>query len=212
MADTPSRLTRRIKRDFHTLEFAPAYSCEIDPELPGSGDWGYPAHHFYRDGSSSSEPFRSRWGAPLIARFALPAGDPWIGMFEAGGLGGIDSAFACPDPLAALVICDGQAYLIDVQEPDNTTTIRLTPIRQACGAGPDRIILASFSELMAISPSGPIWVSQRLCVDDLRIVSASGESVECIGDFVSSTESLSVDARTGELREGPGLPDGWPGR
>jgi hypothetical protein len=208
LGEPPQQVSSRA---FHSLEFAPAYSCELDPELPGTGDWGHPVHYFYRDGSRATEPFRSRWGAPLIARFTLPFDDTWIGIFEAGGLGGIDSAFACPDPLAALMICDGQAFLIDVQEPDNTTTIRLTPITQACRAGRDLIILASFSELMAISPSGQAWVSQRLCVDDLRIVSASGDSIEWIGDFVSSTESLSVNARTGELRDGPRLPDGWPG-
>ncbi|MDA8322945.1 MAG: hypothetical protein M0030_24495 [Actinomycetota bacterium] len=189
-------------RAFRTLEFAPAYSCEIDPELPGAGDWGHPVHHFYRDGRSTSEAFRSRWGTPLIARFTPPVGDTWIGMFEAGGLGGIDGAFACPDPLAALVICDGQAYLVDVQAPDDATTIHLAPITQACSAGPDLIILASFSSLTAIGTSGVIWESHRLGLDNLRIVRASPDGIECICDFIDSTENVNVNRRLGKSSRG----------
>jgi hypothetical protein len=196
-----------ISRAFQTLEFAPSYSCEVDPELPGTGDWGCPVHHFYRDGHSTSEPFHSRWGAPLIARFTPPVGDTWIGMFDAGGLGGIDGAFACPDPLAGLVICDGQAYLVHVEAPDNVTTVRPEPITQTCSAGPDLMILASFSSLAAISARGQIWVSRRLGLDNLRIVSASADRIECICDFIDRTVNVSVDPHTGEVQQGPTFSD-----
>src|SRR5712664_2809487 len=93
-----------------------------DPELPGDGDWRCPVHGFRRDGSIA-EPFRSRWGTPLVVRFELPDGTQWAGLFEAGGLGGIDGLFACPDPSGAIAICDGQAYLIDVAAPSRTTAI-----------------------------------------------------------------------------------------
>src|SRR5260370_32218936 len=84
-------------RTFDALGFSPSYSCQPDPELPGDGDWRCPVHGFRRDGSIA-EPFRSRWGTPLVVRFELPDGTQRVGLFEAGGLGGIAGLFASPDP------------------------------------------------------------------------------------------------------------------
>jgi hypothetical protein len=217
--DWPQRLNHELgepfqpasSRAFHTLGFSPAYSCQVDPELPGNGNWDCPVHGFSRDGSRASEPFRSRWGTPIIVRFTLADTSTWIGMFEAGP-GGLDGAFACPGPLTALIACDGQAYLIEVTTPGRTTAIRPAPVTQASGAGPDLIVLASFSELTAIGPHGPAWVSERLCLDRLTIRTASAESIECTGDFIEDVQHFKVDARTGTLQEGPRFLDTWPGQ
>src|ERR1700728_3218797 len=88
-------------RSFEALGFSPSYSCQPDPELPGDGDWRCPVHGFGRDGRIAAGPLRSRGGAPLIARFELADRAQWVGLFEAGGLGGIDGVFACPDPDSA---------------------------------------------------------------------------------------------------------------
>lgn len=218
--DWPARLARELgppplqpsSREFDALEFAPAYTCEIDPELPGDGRWGCAVHSFRCVGSAESEPSRSRPGTPLIARFARAGQKLWIGMFEAGGAGGIDGAFACPAPSAALAVCDGQAYLVDVQHPDRTITIPLNPVTQVCGVGSDLIVIASFSNLTAIGAHGMAWTSERLCLDSLKIVHASASSIECIGDFLDGVEAFTVAASTGELLEGRRFRDTWPGR
>ena len=217
--DWPQRLNDELgepsqpasSRAFHTLGFAPAYSCQVDPELPGNGDWGCPVYGFSRDGSRAAEPFRSRWGTPIIVRFTLPDASTWIGMFEAGP-GGLDGAFACPSPLTALIACDGQAYLIEVTAPGRTTAIGPTPVTQASGAGKDLIVLASFSELTAIGPHGQVWLSERLCLDNLKIVTASADTIECTGDFIESAEHLKIDTQTGRLQEGRRFLDTWPGQ
>jgi hypothetical protein len=217
--DWPDKLNHELgepfqpasSRAFHTLGFSPAYSCQVCPELPGNGDWGCPAHGFSRDGGRATEPFRSRWATPIIVRFTLADASEWIGMFEAGP-GGLDGAFACPGPLAALIACDGQAYLIDVTAPDRTTAIHPAPITQASGAGKGLIILASFASLTAIGLRGLAWVSEPLCLDNLRIVTASADSIECIGDFVEGTEHFKVDGHTGRLQEGRRFLDTWPGQ
>lgn len=108
-------------RTFDALGFSPSYSCQPDPELPGDGDWRCPVYGFGRDGRIAAGPFRSRGGPPLIARFEHADGAHWVGLFEAGGLDGIDGVFACPDPDSAVVVCGGQAYLVDVAAPDRTT-------------------------------------------------------------------------------------------
>lgn len=217
--DWPARLNRELgpaspqhsSREFDALEFAPAYMCMVDPELPGDGRWGCPVYSFRHDGSVAGEPFRSRWGTPLIARFTQAGQSMWVGIFEAGGTGGVDGAFACPAPSAALAVCDGHAYLVDVQHPDRTITIPLDPVTQVCSAGSDLIVMASFSDLTAIGGNGQAWTSERLCLDSLRIVHASAGSIECTGDFLDGVEAFTVAASTGELLEGRRFRDTWPG-
>jgi hypothetical protein len=207
--DLPEQATGR---PYRLLGFSPAYSCHVDPELPGDGDWGCPVHGFDRDGGRASEPFHSRWGAPMIVRFTLSSGGTWIGIFEAGGLGGVDGVFACPNPVEAMVICDGRAYLVDVSKPEGTAVISFSPITQASSAGTDLIVLASFSNLTAIGPYGQAWASERLCLDNLKIVSASADGIDCTGDFIGCTESFTVDAHTGTLKAGRRFLDTWPGQ
>lgn len=216
----PARLDRELgpsplqqsSREFDTLEFAPAYTCDVDPELPGDGRWGCPVYSFRHDGSVANEPFWSPCATPLITRFTQVGQGMWVGMFEAGGSGGVDGVFACPAPSAALAVCDGHAYLVDVQHPDRTITIPLDPVTQVCSAGSDLIVMASFSDLTAIGAHGQPWTSERLCLDSLRIIHASASSIECIGDFLDGVEAFTVAASTGELLKGRRFRDTWPGQ
>jgi hypothetical protein len=196
-------------RNFSSLGFAPSYVCEPDPELPGDGNWDCPAYGFHRDGPARG-PFRSRWGTPLIARFTLADGQMWVGSFEAGGTGGIDGIYACPDPSAALIVCDGQGYYTQVTAPTYCTVISLTPITQVCPAGGTVMVLASFSSLAAIGQHGLAWVSERLSLDDLRITGTGADSIDCDGSFLDSTQRFTVDTHTGQVKTGPRFLDTWP--
>lgn len=217
--DWPGRLDRELGpppprsggRDFDDLGFAPAYTCQVDPELPGDGRWDCPVHAFSQDGHPTAQPFRSRWGTPLIARFEMPGQDTWAGTFESGGSGGLDGMYACPDPLAALAVCGGRAYLIDVRRPDRTITIPLDPITQVRGAGSGLIVMASFDTLTAIGPCGQAWTSHRLCLDSLRIATADASGIECLGDFPDGVDAFTVAASTGDLFQGRRLHDTRPG-
>jgi hypothetical protein len=124
--DWPVRLDRELgertqmnHRTFDALGFSPSYSCQPDPELPGDGDWRCPVHGFRRDGSIAAGPFRSRWGTPLVARFELAEGTQWVGLFEAGGLGGLDGVFACPDPASPLHASNTTAERVAFERPSN---------------------------------------------------------------------------------------------
>jgi hypothetical protein len=196
-------------RTFSTLGFKTSYSCETDPEFPAAGDWGCPSHGFARDGQAT-DPFRSRWGAPLIARFHLADGAEWVGLFEAGGMSGIDGVFACPAPGSALVVCDGQAYLVDVTIPGHAAAISLSPITQVQKAGGDLLALASFSGLTAIGPQGQAWTSERLCLDDLRILDADEHTISCCGSFLEGSEGFAVGTHTGQHQAGRRFLDSWP--
>lgn len=196
-------------RTFNTLGFETAYSCEVDPELPPAGEWDCPSYGFGRDGLAM-EPFRSRWGTPLIARFRPADGAEWAGLFEAGGAGGIDGVFACPQPASALIVCVGQAYLVDVTVPGQAKAIRLHPITQVRRAGDDLIVLASFSRITAIGRRGQAWISKPLCLDDLRILDADEHDVSCVGSFLEGSGAFTVDAHTGQRRPGRRFLDTWP--
>ena len=196
-------------RTFNSFGFTPSYACEPDPELPGTGEWGCPAYGFHRDGMAEG-PFRSRWGTPLISRFTLASGQAWVGSFEAGGMGGIDGIYACPDPSAALIVCDGQAYYTPVTAPDRCAVVSLSPITQVLPAGEAVILLGSFSDLAAISRHGPAWTSERVCLDDLHITAADADSIDCTGGFLDSTQRFTLDTSTGQIKAGPRFLDTWP--
>lgn len=152
------------QRRFDTLGFAPLYACQVDPELPGTGQWDCPHYGFHRDGGAT-EPFRSRWGTPVIVRVTLPGTGQWVGSFEAGGMHALTGVFACPRPSDALVVCDGQPYLVDVTAPTRTTALHLRPVTQVCRVGDlDQIVLVSYSNLAALGPAGLAWHSERLCL------------------------------------------------
>ena len=185
-------------RLFDTLGFSPAYACEVDPEFPSTGDWGDPHHGFQCDGTTS-EPFRSRWGTPLTVRFAPATTGRWVGSFEAGGTHGLTSVFACPAPTAALVVCGGQPYLVDVAAPARSAVLSLPSVTQVCRVQDAHlIVLATISSLAAISRSGLAWESQRLYWTYLRVREATLQGLRCVGySFGGEMEEFIVDPRTG---------------
>jgi hypothetical protein len=198
------------QRRFDTLGFAPAYACQVDPELPGTGQWDCPHYGFHRDGGAT-EPFRSRWGTPVIVRVTLPGTGQWVGSFEAGGMHALTGVFACPRPTDALVVCDGQPYLVDVTAPTRTTALHLRPVTQVCRVGDlDQIVLVGYSNLAALGPTGLAWHSERLCGDDLRVLDATAHGIRCCGDFAGSSEEFTVDPYNGQVRSGPRFLDSWP--
>src|SRR6266536_513142 len=120
--------------------------------------------------------------------------------------------FACPNPTEALVVCDGQAYLVDVTAPTRTTVLDLEPVTQVRRVRDlDLLVLAGFVFMAALGPAGLAWHSERLCLDDLRVLDATADGIHCCGDFVGSTEEFTVDPRSGQLRSCPRFLDSWPG-
>jgi hypothetical protein len=194
-------------RMFHRLDFEPAYGAEIDPEFPAGGEWPCPVFGFDRDGHCVGEEFVSRWGAPLVVH-VVPAGRrEWIGMFPAGGLGGIDGVFAGPGPTQMCAVVDGSAYLVSVDMPTAGAVIAHDQVGQVVSVpGAQLLLLIRFIDIVAVGPDGIAWHSPRLAVDDLRVDHADTSAIHCTADMLGHSQTpIVVDPATGLVAAGPRL-------
>ena len=187
--------------DFDPLGFAPVFTCEVNPEFPGAGVWHCPEFMYWSDPGehTSGEVFHSKWGTPLVVRVAPDSGEEWVGFFESGDLSRSTGVFAVASPLHLLAVNGGTGYWVDVKSPRHYAVIPMSPIvevRRAPGTG---IVLAtSYSQLAAIDHDGLAWVSERLCLDDLRILDVDATAVRLAGSLVEGEGEFAVDVRTGE--------------
>lgn len=191
--------------------FVSAFSIVIDPEFPGNGVWDCPTFGFDRDGRVV-EDFYSGWGSPMVVRFERQEGEGWVGMFSAGGLGGISGVFSCPSPDRVLVVAGGLAYFVDVSRPDGGAVIVHDQVDQVFGVNrPALLLLARFIDIVALGIEAVEWKTGRLSMDDLRIVSSSSTSIICSGENFGGSPTIALDPLTGLQVEGSTLRDlGWP--
>ncbi|MCI0572750.1 MAG: hypothetical protein L0Y66_18520 [Myxococcaceae bacterium] len=190
---------------FDPLGFSPAYDCEVDPEFPGNGDWGVPVHGYWRDGRREA-PSRSAWGGPTLVRVTRADRSAWVAWGEAGGLGGISGAFGCPNGDALCLVVMGQAYLVDTRRPENYQPLLLPVGSVKHFEGLDLLLLATNLELAAVGHQGLLWRTGRLCLDELRLVGASSQGIECVGGFLDRDERLVLSPHDGRLLSGPTCP------
>jgi hypothetical protein len=178
-----------------TFGFHPTYSVELDPEFPGDGDWKRPVYGFDRSGTIV-DPFRSPWGTPLLVAVEPGGGSPWVGMFQAGGLGGVTAAYSCPRHTDLCVVAEGQAYIVGVTNPAAGAMAAQNTVMQV-EALATLLLLVRPWDIVAIGIDGVAWHTLRLVVDDLRIERADDRSIVCSGDTLGGTPTIEVDPRTG---------------
>jgi hypothetical protein len=193
-------------RDFHRFGFEPAYEVDLDPEFPSAGDWPCPVFGFDHDGRVVSE-FVSRWGTPLIVRVAPANAAEWVGMFPADGLSGVEGVFAGPGPQQMCVLVGGQAYLVQVDVPEDAAVVAHFQVGQVVPAlDPPLLLLVRFMDIVAIGTEGIAWRSPRLAVDDLRVLRADAGGVHCVGYLLGdSLQEFVVDPANGRVSAGARL-------
>jgi hypothetical protein len=192
--------------------FPAAYTFALDPEFPGNGHWDCKVLFFGRDGhvEPSAE---SRWGTPLVIRVQPDQAAPWVGMFAAGGLGGARQVLPSPSPTSIAVLADGLAYVVDVEHPNRGAVIASNQVQQVVPVeDPPLLLFVGFAEIDALGTKGIAWSSQRLVVDDLRVVRVTPDEIDCTGENFGGTPAITLDTRTGEQIGGTTMRDlGWPG-
>jgi hypothetical protein len=198
--------------DLDAVAFATSYSVEVDPEFPGSGDWDCAVFNFGRDGGIEPT-LESRWGTPTVVRVEPDAAAPWVGMFPAGGLGGVRDVLGCPAPTNVVVVADGLGFLVDVERPEDGAQIVSNQVWQVVAMPePPLLLFVGFSEIHALGTRGIAWSSRRLCLDELRVIRVTAETIECTCENLGGSSTIEVDPRTGHQIAGTTMRDlGWPG-
>jgi len=187
--------------DLQTLGFATDYSCEIAPEFPGSGDWGCPVYRFAERPESVEK--LAHVGEPFVIRIRRVDGSEWVG-FLAGGISGLTGVYACPNPDQVCAVVAGSGYLVDTRAPSNYQVLPMHPVlvlQRANGTG--SVLCSGFIDLLLIDEHGLLWVSDRLCLDDLQVRNIDRSTISCTGRQIQADETwFSVSLDTGQLVSG----------
>lgn len=193
-----------------TFHFDMDFEVVVEPEFPGSGDWGCDVVGFQRDGSVQ-EPFDSVWGPPFIVEVLPHDGSRWVGQYAAGGLGGLTGAYACPSPKSLAVVADGQAYLTSVIAPRAGSQIIHDQVHQVVPVQDSALLLfVRFIDIVAVGSKGIAWRTRRLAVDDLHVVRATADTIECTLDNLGGSDTITLDPLTGDQLTGTRLDSFWP--
>lgn len=178
--------------------FAATYEVEREPEFPGNGDWGCSVYGYAPDGSVT-EDFESRWGAPTLLRVTSGSGTESILMFAAGGLGGVSAVVGCPNPDHVCVVVAGLAYLVDTGGPERGAVVIRNDAQELVPL-PDEslLLLAGFTDIVAVGVNGMTWRSPRLVLDCLAVGYARAGRIFGHGEGTSGGVDFAIDAATGQ--------------
>lgn len=176
------------------------YEVERDPEQPGDGVWREPTVVF-GEGSSIA----------VVLRVEPRDAAPWIAEFRSSEYSGYLTGWsATPDPDRLCVAANGEAWLVGA----TTRTADILPVfpvmtvfdAAECGL----LLVGDFTELVAFGAGGYAWRSGRLVLDDLEVVGATADRIECRGSAeAGESRSLGVDPATGVQLDGPEIGRGW---
>ncbi len=203
-----------VRQAVHVFEshgFASSYSVEISPEYPSDGQWAVPLHCYDRDGEHSQEP-STRWGAPVVVRIDPDSADAWVGMFAAGGIGGITGVHTCPRPSDLCVVADGSAYLVSVEAPGGPATVILDQVKQVVGL-PEQglLVLVCDYKAVALSREGLVWATGRIALDGLWLDRVLPDGlVFTLHTIEGSNDTIMLDVATGHQTAGRVFRDAWP--
>ena len=175
--------------DLQTLGFASNYSCEIGPEFPGSGEWGCPVYRFVQRPELVDR--FAQVGEPFVIRIRRVDGSEWVGLF-ARGFYGLRGVYACPNTDQVCAVVDGSGYLVDTRSPSKFDALPMHPILFLERVNQTASVLCGgFIDLLLIDEHGLLWVSDRLCLDDLRVLNIDPSIIHCSGRLVYEDDSRS---------------------
>lgn len=199
------------ERRFEKFGFSPRFDATLDPEFPGDGDWHCEVFGFGRSGQIEPE-FRSVWGTPMVVEVTSSTIPRWIGNFAAGGLGGVTGLFATPGAFQLCAVADGLAYVVDVRRPDlGATPVQDQVVQVVATERGGVVLVVGPTDIVALGPTCVTWRTERLAVDDLRVVKVSGDLIECRCSMGGSDadEILGINLLTGRQTAGTRFDGLW---
>lgn len=142
-------------------------------------------------------------GCPLVIRVTTDQ-KQWIGTFIAG-IGGVQGAFATPDPRRLCCVVAGLAYVVNVDDPGagaqlaHWQTVNLTPV-----TGMSTLLLIGYQDVTALGLGGIEWRSEQLVLDDLTTLHASSDGIILTGTILGEdAPRIALNPSTGHLIGGP---------
>lgn len=154
------------------LSFPHRYALQPAPELPGTGMGAAP--HWIP--SVNRRPEHDGVWLQVVPE----EGRAWTGVFAFGGGFPYSGIFTTPDPDRFCVVADGAAYLAAARDPADWRELPIFPVtRIHVLETPSLLLLTSFSRILALGAAGEVWRSEQLGADDLRIVYADSQRIDC---------------------------------
>ena len=164
------------------LTFATGYGVDLLDELPGTPD---PVQFYFPPTGSGGQD-------GLLLRIKSD-GTSWVGCFAFDAVG-LSACIASPQPGRLFVVSRGAGYVIDVTRPGEWTQVGCVPVREVrVLADQNMVLLADFTRIVAHGVNGLMWRSDRLCWDDLKILSVEGGRI--IGSGYDPTNSTNPEGR-----------------
>lgn len=165
------------------LTFATGYGVDLLDELPGTPD---PVQFYFPTAGSGGKD-------GLLLRIKSDGTIGWVGCFAFDAVG-LSACIASPQPGRLFVVSRGAGYVIDVTRPGEWTQVGCVPVREVrVLADQNMVLFADFTRIVAYGVNGRIWRSERLCWDDLRILSIDGGRVN--GSGFDPTSSANPERR-----------------
>jgi hypothetical protein len=176
------------------LSFADGYEISILNELPNTSV----TRHFF--------PPKDWGGYDGILVSVAPTGESaWLGQFAFGTFRpGVCAVFTLPEPEHIAVVARGPGYVVHTRNPNQWEEVEAQPIRQVRVLRHERLVLfADWTRITAYGDTGLAWISERLCWDDLSMVTVEQQTLVGTGsdptDPTHLAKQFRLDVRTGRV-------------
>ena len=183
------------------------FECKQLDELPGVAG----RHYYYPGGTTEGGQDGN------VVQVFPHSSEPWIGTFAFGTISskGKNGLYSWPNPQILCVVSQGQGYLVHVEEPTNYEMIKVDPVLDVIPVAARKIVVfANYTELIAYGESGPVWVTDRLSWEGIKLTRVTNNHIE--GEVwdprVEANVAFKVDLSNGR-HEGRGyevVDDGLP--
>jgi hypothetical protein len=188
--------------------FPHSYQVEELREWPGTGSFSIPVIYF--------PPPRSRAEHNgLWLKVKAKSGKAWIGVFAFGYKSppSFSRVLSSPDPESVCVVSDGNAYIVNTEQPDAWEQLPIMPVLDIRPLLEQELLLfADFIRLAAYGNKKLVWRSPRVCWDGLKIANVTTDIIEGTGydptNAATRESRFAVDVKTGRsLLSSPAIPD-----
>lgn len=174
-------------------QFKQNYTLEINPELPGDGEWHRPKFYF-------PQGLKPKPTDDLLTIRVDASNTSWIGHLK--GRKPYTNVYATPNPNTLLLLVNDKASYVNTRDPQDVQSFGMT-IKDITPL-PEKglILLNDYNFVIALDADGIKWETDALVQEDLCIVGIENETIVCRGCVNEATnefDTIYVDIHTGKV-------------